>query len=376
MKFDLTRTARLLLFAAIVGVRPVELGAQPYPSTGPVSGYMDFHFNKLDAQDGVLDFHRFVLILNHSFSPRIRFVSELELERAFVAGLEPGGELELEQAYVDFLLTRSFNLRAGMVLVPMGIINERHESPVFQGVERPFVDTVIIPSTWFETGAGIHGEIGRGFRYRAYAMAPLNALEFTADEGIREGRQKGALANVRGVAFAGRMEYVGTANLTLGASLWRGESGFAVRRFDVPVRVAEVDARYKLRRLETRGQFAHVSIGNAAALNDAVERIVGISPNVASGLRGFYGEAAYRVWAAGLSKDLVAFVRYENFDTQFRMPAGFLPLKEFDRDAFVFGVTYYPDPDVAVKADYGRQRNQSGVIKSPNSFNIGLGWWF
>jgi hypothetical protein len=376
MKFDWTIFRSLPIVGLILGIWPAPAGAQTYPSTGPISGYMDFHFNKLQAGDGALDFHRFVLIVNHSFSPRIRFVGELELEHAFVEGLEEGGELELEQAYVDFLLTRSFNIRAGMLLVPMGIINERHEPPVYQGVERPFVDTFIIPTTWFDAGAGIHGEIGRGLRYRAYAMAPLNALEFSADEGIREGRLKGSQANVRGIAVAGRTEYVGMPGLTLGASLWRGDTAFAIRRFDVPVRVAEVDARYKLRRLETRGEFAHISIGNAAALNDATQRIVGISPNVASGLRGFYGEAAYRVWAAGVSRDLVAFLRYENFDTQFRMPAGFLPLKEFDRDAFIMGVTYYPDPDVAVKADYIWQRNQSGVVKSPNSFNVGLGWWF
>ena len=110
---------------------------------------MDFHVNKLEREDAIIDFHRFVLIMSHSFSPRIRFVGELELEHAFVEGLEEAGEVELEQAYVDFLITRGFNLRAGMVLVPMGIINERHEPPVFQGVERPFVDTVIIPTTWF-----------------------------------------------------------------------------------------------------------------------------------------------------------------------------------------------------------------------------------
>src|SRR5207249_563201 len=95
------------------------------------------------------------------------------------------------QAYVDFLLTRELNFRAGMLLAPVGIINERHEPPVYHGVERPFVDTVIIPTTWFDAGAGIHGELRHGFRYRAYAMAPLNSLEFSADEGIREGRQKG-----------------------------------------------------------------------------------------------------------------------------------------------------------------------------------------
>ena len=116
-----------------------------------------------------------------------------------------------------------------MLLVPVGIINERHEPPVFNGVERPFVDTVIVPTTWFDVGVGVHGEVGNGFRYRAYAMAPLDALEFTAEDGIREGRQKGAEANVRNLAFTARGEYLGIRDLTVGASVWTGESSFAVR---------------------------------------------------------------------------------------------------------------------------------------------------
>jgi hypothetical protein len=345
-------------------------------STGPISGYMDFHFNKPEAEAGVLDFHRFVLIVNHSFTPRLRFVAELELEHAFVEGLEEAGELELEQAYVDFLLKRSFNLRAGMLLVPMGIVNERHEPPVFQGVERPFVDTVIIPSTWFENGVGIHGEIGRGLRYRAYVMAPLNALEFSADEGIRNGRQKGSRSDVRNVAYTGRAEYVGVPGLTLAASAWSGKSSFLAPRLDVQVRVGEADVRYKRDRLELRGEFAQVSIDDAERLNDTAGQLTGVSPNIASALRGFYAEGAYRVWAQGPGRDLVGFVRYENFDTQFRMPSGFLPLKQFDRDAWVAGATYYPDPDIAVKVDYVWQRSMSSVITAPNSFNIGIGWWF
>ena len=108
-----------LSVTAVVWPHHTGLPATPAAAqTGPISGYMDFHFNKLQSQDGSLDFHRFVLLLNHSFSPRIRFVGELELEHAFVEGLEDGGELELEQAYVDFLLMRSFNIRAGMLLVP------------------------------------------------------------------------------------------------------------------------------------------------------------------------------------------------------------------------------------------------------------------
>jgi hypothetical protein len=337
---------------------------------------MDFHFNKLEGEAGILDFHRFVLLVNHSFTPRIRFVGELELEHALVEGLEEAGELELEQAYLDFLISRPFNVRAGMMLVPIGIINERHEPPVYNGVERPFVDTVIVPTTWFDVGAGIHGEVGRGFRYRAFLMAPLDAIEFTAEEGIRGGLQKGSEANVRNVAFTGRGEYVGTSGLTVGASFWTGDSSFSLPRLDTTVRIGEVDARYKRRRLELRGQFAQVFVTDAGRLNDAMQRLIGVSPNVARSMRGFYGEAAYRVWAGGSPRDLVAFARYENFDTQFRMPEGYLPLKEFDREAWVVGATYYPDPDVAVKVDYVRQRNQSGLIRAPNSVNIGLGWWF
>jgi hypothetical protein len=338
---------------------------------------MDFHVNKADHEPAVIDFHRFVVLLTHSFTSRVRFVGELELEHAVVEGLEESGELELEQAYVDFLLSRPLNFRAGMVLLPLGIINERHEPPVFNGVERPFVDTVIIPTTWFDAGAGVHGEIGRGLRYRAYVVSPLNAREFSADEGIREGLQKGAEATAPHVAFTGRAEYLGVRGLTVGGAVWRGTSQLVrTPTLESNVTLGEGDARYRRGRLELRGEFAQVSIGNAAQLNETIGRGTGVPPNIARALRGVYGEAGYRIWDAGAPRDLVTFVRYENFDTQFRMPSGLLPRKEFDRDAWVTGVTYYPEPDVAVKADYIYLRNQSGVFANRRLFNVGLGWWF
>lgn len=354
------------------------------PSTA-LSGYMEVHYNKLyfgadepdPREDGRLDFHRFILLVTHRFSDRIRFVSELELEHAFVAGLEESGEIELEQAYLDFLLSRSFNVRAGMLLVPVGIINERHEPPVFYGVERPFLDTVIIPTTWFDVGVGVHGEVGRGWRYRAYVMSPLNAAEFSADEGIRGGRQLGGETNARRVAATGRVEYVGLPGLTAGGSFWTGKSGFAFQpRFEVPVRLFEADARYARDRLELRAQFAQVGIVNAGEVNDAIFRQSGVDPNVARSLRGGYVEAGYRFLEGRRFGDVGAFVRFENIDTQFRMPDGYVPLKEFDREAWVIGATYWPDPDIAVKVDYIIERNRSDVITAPKSFNVGLGWWF
>jgi hypothetical protein len=354
--------------------KPVD---PPPPPATAVSGYMDFHYNKRQFEDGVLDFHRFVLLFTHRFSDRLRFVSEVEIAHAVVEGLEEAGELELEQAYLDFLVSRAFNVRAGMVLVPMGIINERHEPPVFQGVERPLGDTVVIPTTWFEVGAGVHGEVGRGWRYRIYVLAPLNAAESNAADGLREGQQHGSEANAGRIAVTGRVEFVGYRGLTLGAGVWSGRSGFEFRpRFDVPVTMLEADVRYARRRIELRGQFAQVAISNADLLNDALALRTGVNPNIAKTLRGFYGETSYRIVSGAAAGDVALFARYENVDTQYRMPSGFLPIKTFDRDQYVFGATYWPDADVAVKVDYIVARNRSPVEAAANSFNIGLGWWF
>ena len=370
----LWRTSAALVLALAV---PSLTAAQDPPPSTVLSGYMDFHYNKVERADGVLDFHRFVLVVAHEFSSRIRFVGELELEHAFVEGLEESGELELEQAYLDFLLDRRFNVRAGMMLVPVGIINERHEPPVFYGVERPLVDTVIIPSTWFEAGAGVHGELGRGWRYRAYVMAPLNAAEFSAEEGLRNGRQMGGETNIGRAALTGRLEYVGIRGLTAGASFWTGKSGFEFRpRFDVPVSLGEVDARYSRDRLDLRAQFVHVSITGAADLNDALMRQTGVNPNIASALRGAYLEGGYRVISGRRFGDVGAFVRYEDADTQYQMPDGMLPLGQFRRKVWAVGGTYWPDPDIAIKLDYLIERNESATIDAPDSFNIGLGWWF
>jgi hypothetical protein len=357
-----------------------QVGAQPAsdgPQTGPVSGYMDFHFNKpTDATPGVLDFHRFVLLFTHRFSDRLRVVSELELEHAVVEGLEEGGELELEQAYIDFLAKPWLNFRAGMLLVPVGIINERHEPPVFHGVERPFVDTVIIPTTWFDVGAGIHGAVGNGWRYRAYAMTPLDATEFSAEEGLRGGSQHGTEAQVRNVAVTGRLEYVGVRGVQTGISFWRGNTSFNIPRIDTNVGLYEVDARITRGRAEGRAQYAQVFIGDADQLNDALALAVGINPNIAEQLRGFYLEGSYRFLPGRLPHDAALFLRYENFDTQHRMPPGAVKLPQFDRDAWVVGATYWVDPDVAIKVDYSHVRSQATVVPSPKSINVGLGWWF
>jgi hypothetical protein len=361
--------------------QPVSAPERPNPEpspvsqTGPISGYMDFHLNRPEHEDPQLDFHRFVLLFNHSFTDRLRFIGELEVEHGLVEGLEESGELELEQAYLDFRVAPAFNIRAGMLLAPVGIINERHEPPSFHGVERPFVDTVIIPTTWFDAGAGVHGTFGGGWQYRAYLMAPLDATRITAEDGLAEARQKGFKSNVRNIAQTARLEYGGYPGLTLGTSFWRGKTGFNFRREQSGVGVIEFDGRYHTGPVAVRGEFAQIFIDGAAGLNDLVQRTAGVNPNIATQMRGFYLEPSVRP-LPGLKWDVAAFVRYENFDTQFRMPEGVLPLKQFDRAAWVVGASYFPDPDIVLKIDYSVVRNRSSLFGSADSLNIGLGWWF
>lgn len=342
----------------------------------PVSGYMDYHFNKPEDQPGIADMHRFVLLFGHSFNDRIQFWSELELEHALVEGGEESGELELEQAYLDFRVKPWLNFRGGVMLAPVGMINERHEPPMFNGVERPFVDTVILPSTWFEPGFGVHGDLGKGFVYKAYMMSPLNASQFDAEEGIRGGRQKAFESVTQNPAVTGRLEYHGLPGLSLGGSFWTGKSGFATPGINPRVNVFEFDGRFSLGRFDFRGEYAQVSMDQTTQLNLLLQRTTGISPNIAERMRGYYWETAYHLLPRRFRHDMVVFSRYENFDTQNKMANGFLPLKEFDRDAFVSGITYFPEPDVALKFDYSILRNQSSFIKARDSLNLGIGWWF
>ena len=342
----------------------------------PVSGYMDFHINKERGDAWRPDFHRFVLLFGHSFSDRIKFWSELEVEHSFVAGGEPSGEVALEQAYLDFFYKPWLNVRTGMLLTPVGIVNERHEPPSFNGVERPFVETFIIPTTWRELGFGLTGDLGRGFRYRAYLTSALNARFFDAENGIGEGRTRGFESSMQNPAQVARLEYAGVRRLTLGASAYTGIAGFDTPGVNPRVTLASFDGRYSVGQIDLRGLFVDTWVSNTAALNNLLELQNGLNPNVARRMRGYYFEPAYHLLPRRFRHDLLAFARFERYNTQHRMADGFEPLNEFNRSSWVTGLTYRPHPDVVVKFDYVFNRNQSEIIRAIDGINFGVGWWF
>lgn len=350
-----------------------------------LGGYGELHFNDVTSTtdgenpEGELDFHRFILFAGYDFNDWISFRSELELEHTLLeAGEEDGGEVALEQAYVNLQIKRSFGIRAGIMLVPVGIVNPVHEPPTFNGVERPNVEKFLIPSTWREAGIGVYGNTQSGLSYQAYVMAGLAPGGITGDEGIRDARQSGFESSTANVAFTGRLDYNLNLNLKLGASYFvsslsnetEGDEAQIAGADGALFNLVEGHLIYTSGQFEARGLLVYSSVSDAPALNDAFGNSAGEAQ------LGGYGELAYDIlpFFSPLSEQqLLAFGRYESYDTQFRT-AGIPDNEEFNRNEYTFGLTYKPAPRVAFKADY--QFLQSAGEKDVEQFNLGVGYNF
>jgi hypothetical protein len=195
--------------------------ADASPSKTTIGGYGELHYNKISSDAGdssEIDFHRFVLFFGHEFTDRIRFFSEFELEHS-LAGDGAPGEVELEQAYVEYALSDNAFARTGLFLLPIGILNETHEPPTFYGVERNDVENIIIPTTWWEAGAGARGNFASGLSWDASLHS---GLAMPTDGGsafrVRSGRQKVAEAIADDPAATFRLSYTGIPGLALAAS--------------------------------------------------------------------------------------------------------------------------------------------------------------
>ena len=337
-----------------------------------ISGYMDFHYNDPNPGNSILDFHRFVLLFSHEFSDSIRFYSELEVEHAFIkGGSTSNGEVELEQAFLDFHINPRLAIRAGLVLVPMGIQNERHEGPAYFGVERHQVETVLIPTTWFDPGIGIFGRIAPGLDYKLYLLGSLDGAKFKAS-GIRGARSKAFKTNADKPAIASRLTYNGFKDLTLGTSLYYGDVGHEIDT-SAAVTIYDIDLAYRYRSLELRGIWTQTFVSNADGLTAAIAPEDG---PVAKQMEGFGLEAAVHILPQTHRWDLAVFSRYEEANTQAEVPTGFLPKTQFDRNWITLGVSFWPHPDVVIKVDYQIGNNEDPIVEEGDSFNMGLGWWF
>ena len=344
-------------------------------------GYGEFHANFTEGTEkDKADFHRLVLYMGYDFADWITFHSETELEHAFVS--DDDGEISIEQAYIDFLIDDDFNIRAGRILTPIGIINKKHEPPTFNGVERPSFAKNIIPTTWASDGVGIFGSLNPSLTYEAYIVGGLDGSNFNATSGIRKGRIK-ERPSLNEPAVTGRLDYYpfSAAHSDSGQSLRLGASGYfggldngdegSNPGIDGEIGITSADFEYSIQKLDFRGVIAHINIDGARQIGN----------NVAEEILGWYLEGAYHYWpeewkVGKLAKsDATVFLRYEDNDTQHEMPSGVSPNGAGKRTEWTFGTNIYLTPNLVLKADYQIRDDDSGNDLD-DLLNLGIGWAF
>jgi len=350
-----------------------------------IGGYGEFNYkNSIGGGDDVYDFLRFVIYLGYKFNDWIIFNSETEIEHASTSENDKDGSVSLEFAYLDFLLADWANVRAGLVLIPMGFINEMHEPPFYHGNDRPAVERQLIPSTWRANGLGVYGEILPGLDYRTFVVTSMRADRFDSDN-IRSGRQKGNRDKAEDFSWVGRLDYEPTPGLTFATSIYLGNQGQGddvVTERDLagdPIDTGKVDAFMQMYEGHVQWLYEGLelrALGVFIDLDDVEELSVNAEEPIGSQMYGWYTELAYNVLPLLLDTEhyLAPWVRYSRFNTQADVASGFSKDKSQDREDYEFGLTYKPIPQVVIKADYRNRDAKSG--NPPDEFRLGAGFVF
>lgn len=342
-------------------------------SKATVGGYGELHINSVSKDNSptktTADFHRFVLFFGYSFSDSWSFKSEVELEHNMV-GKKYGGELELEQAYIDYHHSNQFGFRAGVLLAPVGYINEFHEPPTFLGVERPTFDKYILPTTWFDNGISVYGVINKSFAYNVTMLGSLNGNKMATD-GIRSGRAKGEKSALGGYNFNNptfilRADYVGFEGANVGFSYTTnnairysvdGDGDFDSLLSGLSTSIIDLHAKYNKDNITAKVQYGQVSFD-------------GLSYD---GHTGLLVEAGYDVIDG--EKSLIPFVRYEDLNRK----AGVATQAEEDGSHYgilTVGASYKPLDKVVFKIDYSSSKTKEDDAKATSTIALGVGYMF
>ena len=316
-------------------------------------GYGEMHYNNLENDDGsgdtdAIDFHRFVIFTGHQFSDDVRFFSELEVEHS-IAGDGKVGEVELEQAYIEWDFAGNNSAKAGLFLLPIGIINETHEPNTFYGTERNTVEKNIIPATWWEGGAAIKGEISDGLSYDFAAHSGLYIPDGKYKP--RDGRQKVGKAKADDMAFTGRLKYTAIPGLELAASVQRQNDVRQGEGTSISGTLFETHLAWQKDDFQLRALYATWDFDDAINATKAG----------ADEQTGFYVEPSYKI-----SDKVGLFARFSEYDNTAGSAVD-SAIEQFD-----IGINYWLHPSVVFKIDYQNQDNASGSGK--DGINIGVGY--
>ena len=326
-----------------------------------VGGYgkMDYTNYRDSNKASKLDIYRAILYVGYHFTDDIKFFSELEWEHG---GREStGGYGIVEQAVLDFKLNNLASLKIGHVLVPVGMVNLYHEPTSFYSVSRPEVEKYVIPSTWHENGALLHGTVSN-FDYQVGIIAGLNAGKGTE---VRSMRQHGQKAKAEDFGLVARVDYKTNVGVNVGGSIFTGGAGQDTAVLsDVDTTIAEVHAGYNLKGIHLNALYAQSKISNASsvALNSAKK-----SSGKGS---GYYVTAAYDVtnkWAP-----FVQYEKYNRFDEKFDA-TGASTTADQDVINTTIGINYRPTQNVVLKANYIMRDNKGA---DDNMIQLGTGYTF
>ncbi|MBK8807110.1 MAG: hypothetical protein IPO21_10880 [Bacteroidales bacterium] len=353
-----------------------------------IGGYGEVHANKpLSANtenNASLDVHRMVLMFGYNFNQKIQFVSEIEFEHVV--------ELYVEQAFLQYRVNEFLQFRAGLVLIPVGIINEIHEPTTFNGVERPLIDNVLVPTTWREIGFGVTGTIlAAKLKYQAYLVNGFNGYDGVSNlngkNGFRKARQKGAESYMSSPNFVAKIDHYGIKGLNIGASFYFGNTQSVlydgIEKSDevaqsvadssvVGISLIAADAKYSLGGLRLKGQLYYSQISNTQKYNEFTAKN-NVNNDLGSSMLGFYAELGYNVLKHTKTKaELIPFARYEQFDTHASVDAITVKNLSYNTTALTFGLTWKVTQGAVVKTDVL-------LLKSANDaefskvLNIGIG---
>jgi hypothetical protein len=305
------------------------------------------------------------------------FKSEVEIEHTKIettdSGGAVGGEVAVEQAYLDWHFNQHFAMKAGLVLVPVGILNETHEPPTFDGVERSNVETIIIPTTWREAGTGMYGSISEGWEYQMYVVAGLKAEGFSADQGIREGRQEGLNSDATNPSLTGRLQYAPAPGMKLGLSGFAGNTtGGNEALGSGTLGIVSADVRATAGQVGVRAVGAYESLGDADKINQAYkngvgDRMYGVSAEGSLDMLPFFSSET--------DQSMKLFVRYERYNTQASVSTpGLAADPANDRHDVTLGASYRPTYNTVFKIDYQFLDNAADL--NTKVFNMGVGYSF
>ncbi len=345
--------------------------------TTVLTGYGEINYNRpRDSGQAQADLRRFVLGLQHRFDDRTKLVTELEIEHA-VSSADDRGEVALEQAYVERQLSPDWSLRAGLFLMPLGLLNENHEPTAFYGVERNFVETAIIPTTWREGGVQFAGNLGNGLTLQGGVSTGFDLTQWDATSS--EGRESplGSIHQELALARAGDLSIFGAANwrgvpgLLLGGGVFSGNATQRQAATSARVTLWDVHARWTPGNWDLSALYARGTISNTAALNAP---LVGNPTLIPAAFDGGYVQAAYTLWRkADLA--LTPFARWEQFNTAKQyadLGPGLTPTTAAAERVFTLGANLALGSGVVFKADVQRFRSSRDLDR----LDLGLGWSF